>query len=64
MCTLAVTQFTRQSLQMYKATKQWQSNRFVNLLVIEGVLYFLWYVPSPVFDLGTNGCIASWGGTS
>jgi hypothetical protein len=29
---------------MYKATKQWQLNRFINLFVMEGVLYFILYV--------------------
>jgi len=40
MCMLVIIQFIRQSVQMYKATKQWRLNQFVNLLVMEGVLYF------------------------
>lgn len=65
MCMLVIIQFIRQSVQMYKATKQWQLNRFVNLLVMEGVLYFFAYVLilsflssiSPLFHLirTTNG---------
>lgn len=44
MCMLVIIQFTRQSLQMYTVTKQWRLNQFMNLLVMEGVLYFLMYV--------------------
>ncbi|KAF8553298.1 hypothetical protein OG21DRAFT_1497777 [Imleria badia] len=41
MCTLAIFQFVRQSLQMYRATKQWQLNRYMSLLVKQGILYFI-----------------------
>lgn len=34
---------------MYKATKQWQGNRYVNLLAREGMLYFLVCVPFQSF---------------
>ncbi|KAF8126741.1 hypothetical protein EV363DRAFT_1401554 [Boletus edulis] len=34
-------QFLRQSLRMYRATKQWQLSRYMNLLFREGVIYFL-----------------------
>lgn len=44
MCLLIAIQFVRTSLQMYKATKRFQLNRYVNLLVREGMLYFLAYV--------------------
>lgn len=53
MFTLVTIRFTWQSLRMYKATRQWRLNQFINLLVVEGVLYFLLYVfissppPSP-----------------
>lgn len=51
---------------MYKATKQWHLNEFVNLFVMEGVLYFLLYVfvpiassPSPLFyQARSNGDFA------
>ena len=33
---------------MYKATKQWRLDEFVNLFVMEGVLYFLLYVFVPI----------------
>ncbi|KAF9233832.1 hypothetical protein BU15DRAFT_66268 [Melanogaster broomeanus] len=42
---LAVTQFVRESLEMYKAIKQWRSNRYMELLVRESILYFIAYVP-------------------
>jgi len=41
MCILAIAQFVRQSLQMRRATKVWQLNRYMNLLVKQGILYFL-----------------------
>ena len=44
-CVLALVQFVKQSLQMYRATKQWQLNRYMNFLVSQGILYFLVYVP-------------------
>ncbi|KAF8552029.1 hypothetical protein OG21DRAFT_1486496 [Imleria badia] len=37
---LAIIQFVRQSLQMYRVTNQWQLNRYMNLLVKQGILYF------------------------
>ena len=42
---LAVIQTLKQSVQMYKATKQWQPNKYMQQLVSDGVLYFLVYVP-------------------
>ena len=44
MCLLVVIQFIRQSLQMYNATKQVHLSRYINLLVREGMFYFLVYV--------------------
>ncbi|KAF8135161.1 hypothetical protein EV363DRAFT_1322657 [Boletus edulis] len=40
LCTLAVFQFVRQSFEMYNVTKEWQLNRYMGLLVREGILYF------------------------
>ncbi|KAF8442220.1 hypothetical protein L210DRAFT_3759725 [Boletus edulis BED1] len=40
LCTLAVFQFVRQSVEMYNVTKEWQLNRYMGLLVREGILYF------------------------
>ena len=44
MCGLVIMQFVKRSLELYKATRQWQLNQFINLLVMEGVVYFLAYV--------------------
>ncbi|KAF8452892.1 hypothetical protein L210DRAFT_3519916 [Boletus edulis BED1] len=37
---LAVFQTLKQSFEMYKATKQWQPNRYMQKLVADGILYF------------------------
>ncbi|KAF8557368.1 hypothetical protein OG21DRAFT_308140 [Imleria badia] len=41
MCSLVMAQFVRDSLQMYQATRKWQLNRYMTLLVREGLVYFL-----------------------
>lgn len=41
---LAVAQILKQSFDMYKVTKKWQSNQYMKLLVREGISYFLLYV--------------------
>ncbi|KAF8558532.1 hypothetical protein OG21DRAFT_1481241 [Imleria badia] len=41
MCILVTAQFVKQSLQMYQATRKWQLNRYMNLLVRDSLLYFL-----------------------
>ena len=47
---LALIQTLKESVQVYKATKKWQSNRYLQLLARDGVLYFLVYVsPFPFF---------------
>jgi hypothetical protein len=38
---LAVTQTLKQSVNMYKAKKEWQLNRYMERLVKDGILYFL-----------------------
>ena len=45
MCILVVVQFVRVSVQMYRATKRWQLNRYMSLLARQGILYFFAYVP-------------------
>ncbi|KAG9313379.1 hypothetical protein JVU11DRAFT_5697 [Chiua virens] len=45
LCMLAIIQFVKQSISMYNLTKQWQLNRYINLLVKEGIVYFIMYVP-------------------
>ncbi|KAF8119664.1 hypothetical protein EV363DRAFT_1196382 [Boletus edulis] len=42
---LAVFQTLKQSFEMYKATKQWQPNRYMQKLVKDGIFYFIVYVP-------------------
>lgn len=41
---LAVIQTVKQSVQMYRATKQWQPNKYMQLLARDGVSYFIMYV--------------------
>ena len=38
---LAVMQTLKQSFYMYKATKHWQPNQYMKLLVRDGIVYFL-----------------------
>ncbi|KAG9311416.1 hypothetical protein JVU11DRAFT_8528 [Chiua virens] len=40
LCMLATIHFVKESLQMYRVTKQWQLNRYINLLVKQGIVYF------------------------
>ena len=40
---LAVTPTIKESVEMFKATKQWQPNKYMQQLVTEGILYFLVY---------------------
>ncbi|KAF8437126.1 hypothetical protein L210DRAFT_2356074 [Boletus edulis BED1] len=42
---LAVFQTLKQSFDMYKATKQWQPDRYIQQLVKDGIFYFIVYVP-------------------
>ena len=41
---LAGGQTIKQSIDMYKATKQWQPNRYMQQLTQDGILYFFMYV--------------------
>jgi len=43
--SLVIFYFVRESLQMHQDTKRWEINRYVNIFVKEGFLYFLAYVP-------------------
>lgn len=49
MCLLIAVRFTKQALQMYKATKRLQLSRYMNVLSREGLIYFLAYVHIPPF---------------
>ena len=44
MCLLVAIQFLKESLQMYKVTKRFQLNRYMNLLAREGTIYSAAYV--------------------
>ncbi|KAH0831393.1 hypothetical protein J3R83DRAFT_14058 [Lanmaoa asiatica] len=46
---LAVIPTLIQSVEMYRLTKRWQTNRTMKLLVREGVLYFVLYVSLVLF---------------
>lgn len=41
---LALIQTLKQSWDMYKATKKWQPNRYIKLLMRDGIIYFVLYV--------------------
>jgi len=41
---LALISTLKQLVEMYRATKQWQPNKYMQLLMREGILYFLVYV--------------------
>ena len=43
MCLLVVLKFIKEAHQMYKATKHFRLNRYMNLVVREGMIYFLAY---------------------
>ena len=41
---LMVIRFLRGTFQMYRATQKWELDKYISLLVREGLLYFLVYV--------------------
>lgn len=45
MCILVIYQFVKRVLEMYKVTKKFHFNRYMNLLAGQSILYFLLYVP-------------------
>ncbi|KAF8424401.1 hypothetical protein L210DRAFT_680165 [Boletus edulis BED1] len=47
----AVSQTLKQSFEMYKATKQWQPNRYMQKLVGDGIIYFIVNVLYQVFGV-------------
>ncbi|KAH0834170.1 hypothetical protein J3R83DRAFT_11477, partial [Lanmaoa asiatica] len=53
---LAVIQTLKQSVEMYKATRQWQPNRYMQQLVRDGIVYFL---VNAFFNLNTLFQIAN-----
>ncbi|KAF8548551.1 hypothetical protein OG21DRAFT_748684 [Imleria badia] len=55
-CILAIFQFMRQSLQMYRITKQWQVNQYMSLFVRQGIIYFFaMFLFSLLDGLGISG---------
>ena len=42
---LVVFRTTKQSVELYKATKLWQPNRYLQQFAADGIFYFLMYVP-------------------
>ena len=48
---LAFIPTLKQLVEMYRATKQWQPNKYMQLLMREGILYFLVYVSFPAFSI-------------
>jgi len=41
MCTLVIIQFKNRSVEMYRATERWQLGPLIQLLVMQGMAYFL-----------------------
>ena len=55
---LVVFRATKQTVDLYKATKLWQLNRFLQQLAADGIFYFLMYVPlniCPKLTIFTSG---------
>jgi len=47
----AVSQTLKQSFEMYRATKQWQPNRYMQRLLGDGILYFTVNVVFQIYDI-------------
>ncbi|KAF8126809.1 hypothetical protein EV363DRAFT_1173849 [Boletus edulis] len=62
LCSLVVVRFVRESVQIYRATDKWQPNRYLTLIVKDGLLYYfsalLYYV---INFLGILGVLPSGG---
>ncbi|KAH0835016.1 hypothetical protein J3R83DRAFT_10741 [Lanmaoa asiatica] len=54
MCLLVVIQFTKEALQMYKGGQGFRLNRYMVLLVREGIIYFLALLAYAVIGLVTG----------
>ncbi|KAF8553945.1 hypothetical protein OG21DRAFT_1497349, partial [Imleria badia] len=62
MCIFVIVQFVRQSLQMYRVTKQWQLSQYMSLLVRQGILYFVaLFLVSFVIALDASGKLSTLG---
>jgi len=40
LCTLVIIHFVKQSIQMYRVSLRWELNKYVNLMVKQGIIYF------------------------
>ena len=47
---LAIFSTLKESVAVYKATKQWQPNHYMQLFAKDGIFYFIVYVLSPFFQ--------------
>ncbi|KAF8442247.1 hypothetical protein L210DRAFT_1054374 [Boletus edulis BED1] len=52
MCVFVIVRFVRQSLQLYRTTKRLQFNRYMTLLVRQGILYFFVWKQTNQFQTG------------
>jgi hypothetical protein len=50
---LAIISTLKELVVMYKATKQWQPNHYMQLFMKDGILYFLVYVSSLSLSFGS-----------
>jgi len=61
MYTLVIIQFTIRSVEMYRATKKWRIGPFINLLVMEGMVYFfailMWDLIDTLYVLGNLSAV-------
>ena len=56
---LPVIQTLKQSIQIYRASKQWQPNRYIQQFMKDGIVYFFMYV-SPHFIIDLHSLLFSW----
>jgi len=54
MCLLIAIEFMKQSLQIYKVTKQFQLSCYINLLTREGMVYFLFVLTCAAIALAES----------
>jgi len=57
MCLLVAVQFIKEALQMHSVTKRFQLNRYMKLLVREGVIYFIVILVFALFNVMANAGI-------
>jgi len=61
MYTLVTIQFTIRSVEMYRATKRWRIGPLINLLVMEGMVYFfaflVWDLINTLYVIGNPSAV-------